>query len=173
MLYVAEELTDRSMDFHRRLIGRMFCEAEKKQWTGFVQQGLQVNQKLHNYSRLTAVITQAHKEGCSLESAIEKEFAWDALEMDGQEAGRLARPLDGSTLQSFRTQFPQFRQYTPKFLETFQFEAIPAQKSLLKALDALRQMNREERTVVASDAPRSFVKRNWALNWPIVMPARR
>jgi hypothetical protein len=170
---VAEELTDRSMDFHRRLIGRMFREAEKKQWTGFVQQGLQVNQKLHNYSRLTAVMTQAHKEGCSLKSAIEKEFAWDALEMDGQEAGRLARPLDGSTLQSFRTQFPQFRQYTPKFLETFQFEAIPAQKSLLKALDALRQMNREERTVVASDAPRSFVKRNWALNWPIVMPARR
>jgi len=36
LLYVAEELTDRSMDFHRRLIGRLFRESEKKQWTGFV-----------------------------------------------------------------------------------------------------------------------------------------
>lgn len=162
LLYVAEELTDRSMDFHRRLISRLFRESEKKQWTGFVQQGPNVNEKLHNYSRLTAIIAQAHKEGRSVESAIEKEFAWDALEVDGQEAGRLARPQDGSNFQNFRAQFPQFRQYTPKFIETFEFEAIPAQKPLLKALDVLRQMNRAERTEVPSDAPRAFVKPKWA-----------
>jgi hypothetical protein len=81
---VAEELTDRSIDFHRRLIARMFRESEKKQWAGFVQQGPSVNEKLQNYSRLTAVIGQARKEGRSLELAIEKEFGWDVLELDGQ-----------------------------------------------------------------------------------------
>jgi hypothetical protein len=65
-------------------------------------------------------------------------------------------------LQDFRAQFPQFRQYTPKFLETFQFEAIPAQQQLLKALEVLRQMNREEQKRVPPDAPRSFVRPNWA-----------
>jgi len=104
----------------------------------------------------------SHKEGSSLETAIEQEFSWEALERDGQAAGRLARPLHGSPLQDFRAQFPQFRQYTPKFLETFQFEAIPAQQPLLKALEVLRQMNREERTRVLSDAPRSFVRPIWA-----------
>jgi len=161
LLYVAEELTDRSMDFHRRLIGRMFRKSENKQWTGFLQQGPNVNKKLHNYSRLTAVISQAHKEGRSLDAAIEKEFAWDALEVDGHEAGRLARPLDGSNFQDFRAQFPHFRQYTPKFLETFQFEAVPAQEPLLKALDTLREMNRQERTEIPEAAPRTFVKPKW------------
>ena len=162
LLNLAEELTDRSMDFHRRLIGRLFRESEKKQWTGFVQQGPSVNEKLHNYARLTAVIARAHQDGRSLEAAIEQEFAWEALELDGQAAGRLARPLHGSPLQDFRAQFPQFRQYTPTFLGTFQFEAIPAQQPLLKALEVLRQMNREQRTRVPSDAPRSFVRPNWA-----------
>jgi hypothetical protein len=32
---------------------------------------------------------------------------------------------------------------------------------LLRALETLRQMNREERTVVPADAPRSFVRANW------------
>ena len=163
LLYVAEELTDRSMDFHRRLIGRMFRKSENKQWTGFLQQGPNVNQKLHNYTRLTAVIAQAHKEGGSLDAAIEKEFAWDALEVDGHEAGRLARPLDGSNFQDFRAQFPHFRQYTPKFLDTFQFEAVPAQKPLLKALDTLREMNRQEQTEIPEAAPRTFVKPKWVL----------
>lgn len=167
LLHVAEELTDRSMDFHRRLIGRMFHESEKIQWTGFVQEGPDVNQKLHNYSRLTAVIAQARREGGSLEAAIESQFAWEALERDGQEAGRLTRPLDTPHFQNFRAQFPQFRRYSPKFLETFQFEGIPAQKQLLKALDTLRKMNRQEQAEVPTDAPRSFVKPKWE---PLVFP---
>lgn len=125
VLSVAEELTDRSLDFHRRLIGRLFRNAENKQWTEFVEQGSGVNEKLHNYARLTAVMARARKEGHRVEDAIEQEFAWEALERDGQEAARLARPVGTAPFQDFRAQFPQFRQYTPKFLETFQFEAIP------------------------------------------------
>jgi hypothetical protein len=96
LLNLAEELTDRSMDFYRHL----FRESEKKQWIGFVQQGPSVNEKLHNYARLTAVIAGAHQDGRSLEAAIEQEFAWEALELVGQAAGRLTRP----PLQDFRAQ---------------------------------------------------------------------
>ena len=53
LIYVAQEITDRVMDFHNRLIGRMFHESEKSQWTQFVDHGPVVNEKLHNYSRLT------------------------------------------------------------------------------------------------------------------------
>ena len=161
-LYVSEELTDRIMDFHRRLIGRMFRESEKKQWTAFVDRGPAVNEKLLNYARLTAVIAQARRAGDSLEQAIEREFDWNIIDLDGQEAGRLAKPLDRSNFLDFRAQYPQFRQYTPKFLETFQFEAIPAHKLLLTAIDVVRQMNRDNQTEVPADAPRSFVPSKWA-----------
>ena len=90
----------------------------------------------------------------SLDAVIASEFGWEALEGDGQEAGHLAKPKDGSNILDFRAHYPQFRQYTPKFLETFQFEAIPAQKPLLKALEVLRQMNRDERTEVPAESIR-------------------
>ena len=47
-------------------------------------------------------------------------------------------------------------------METFQFEGIPTQKPLLRALNTLRQMNSEKQTIVPADTPRSFVKANWA-----------
>lgn len=167
LLHVAEELTDRSLDFHRRLIGRLFRDAENKQWTEFVEQGSRVNEKLHNYSRLIQVITRARKTGGSVEAAIEQEFAWEVLETDGQETERLTRPLGEAPFEGFRAQFPQFRRYTPQFLETFQFEAIPRHGPLLKALEVLREMNRQAQTKVPADAPRSFVRPKWA---PFVFP---
>jgi hypothetical protein len=92
LLHVAEELTDRSIDFHRRLIGRMFRESEKKQWANFVYQGSVVNAKLLNYARLTAALAQARRDCRSLDAVIASEFGWEALERDGQEAGHLAKP---------------------------------------------------------------------------------
>ena len=95
----------------------MFHESEKSQWTQFVEHGPVVNEKLHNYSRLTHAIAQAHKEGSSLDQAIEAVFSWEALERESQEAARLAKPLESSQLAHFRSHFSQFRHYAPKFLE--------------------------------------------------------
>jgi hypothetical protein len=121
-----------------------------------------VNEKLLNCSRLTATLVQARRARRSLKVAIERKFGWNAMEMDGQEAGRLATPLDASNFVDFRSHYPQFRQYTPKFLESFRFEAIPVQKPLLMALDVLRQMNRDNQTEGPAVAPRSFVRSKWA-----------
>jgi hypothetical protein len=93
-----------------------------------VDQGAVVNAKLLNYARLTAALAQARRNRHSLDAAIAREFGWEALERDGQEAGHLAEPKEVANFRDFRAQYPQFRQYTPKFLETFQFEAIPAKR---------------------------------------------
>jgi hypothetical protein len=73
----------------------------------------------------------------------------------------LAKPLDSSDYDRFRAHFAQFRQYMPKFLETFEFEAIGAFQPVLNALGLLRKMNRENLGEVLKDAPRSFVKQKW------------
>jgi hypothetical protein len=101
LLQVSEELTDRSMDFHRRLIGRLFRESDKKQWAYFVDQGAVVNAKLLNYARLTAALAQARRNRHSLDAVIASEFGWDALERDGQEAGHLAKPKEVATSSIF------------------------------------------------------------------------
>jgi len=96
---------------------------------------------------LQAVEHARHTEGRPLEAAIEDEFGWEALELDRQETVRLTKPLESSAHAGFRGYFPQFRQYTPQFLEVFRFESIPTRSPLLKALDVLRKMNLDEPSV--------------------------
>jgi hypothetical protein len=154
------------MDFDRRRIGRLFRASEKQPWAAWVDQGPAVRPKLLHYARLTTVIAEAGTDHSSLEAAIESEFGWDAWEQDGLAARRLAKPLDRSNFLEFRVRYPLFRPYTPKFLEKFPFEAIPAQEALLQAVDVLRQMNRQEQNQIPADAPRSFFRSKWDLDGP-------
>lgn len=167
LLYMEGELTDRAIGFHNRLIGRLFYAAEKHQWAEFTNEGPAINERLHNYARLTQAMAKARKTNRDLEEAIESVMDWDTLEQEGQAAAHLAKPLNSSHFETLRAQFSQLRQYTPKFLATFHFDAIPAQQPLLKALDLLRQMNEAGRTKIPAQAPQSFIKPKWR---PLVCP---
>jgi len=161
VLYMIKELTDRAIDFHNRLLGRTFHQAEGQRWIEFTNKGSAVNEKLHNYSRLSKALIAAHREQRDLGAAIEEVISWETLDRDGEQAGTLAKPRDSFDLERLRAHFPKFRQYTPAFLETFQFEAIGSYRSLLEALEVLRKMNRENLTEVPPDAPRGFVRQKW------------
>jgi TnpA family transposase len=162
LLHVAGELTDRAVDFHNRLIGRMFHQAEDRRWIDFSTDGASVNAKLHNYARLTEAIIKAKKQNRGIEGAIEAVMDWEMLEKDGQAAGRLSKPLRTTGYESFRAHYSQFRQYTPKFLAILRFNAIPELTPLMNAIDTLRKMNEEGASSVPADAPRSFVTQRWA-----------
>jgi hypothetical protein len=162
LLHVGGELTDRAVDFHNRLIGRLFHRAEDRRWIDFANDGAAVNEKLHNYARLTEAIVNARKQNRSVDEAIEAVMDWELLKKDGQVAGPLTKRLRGTGYESFRAHYSQFRQYTPKFLATFRFHAIPELRPLMNALDTLRNMNEEGTSTVPADAPRSFVPQRWA-----------
>jgi TnpA family transposase len=161
VLHMGGELTDRAVDFHNRLIGRMFHRADDRRWTAFTTAGAMVNERLHNYARLTEAILKARKEKREIGEAIEAVMDWEMLEKDGQTAARLAKPLGAPDYESFRAHYSQFRQYTPRFLATFRFDAIPELTPLMKAIDTLRKMNEEGASAVPADAPRSFVRQKW------------
>jgi hypothetical protein len=158
LIYVSQELTDRTIGFHNRLIGRMFYRAESKQWTHLTTSGRTVNEKLHNHSRLVFALAQAHRNGTDLGVAVESVLSWDSLDQEAMETSHLTKPLDSSNLEGFRSHYPQFRQYTPKLLEAFQFDGISTYRSVLAAIEILRGMNRSGLTEVPNNAPRGFVK---------------
>jgi len=162
LIYVAQELTDRTIGFHNRLIGRMFYSSESKQWTHLTASGKTVNEKLHNHSRLVRALSEAHRNGTDLKLAVESVLSWDYLDQEAIETAHLTKPLESSNYESFRSHYSQFRQYTPKLLNTFFFEGIPMYQSLLAGVEALRRMNCEGVSEIPSDAPRSFVKQKWA-----------
>ena len=128
---MCQELTDRTFAFHNRLLGRIFYTAESRQWNHLTASGTTVNQKLHNHSRLTRALADAHRNGTDLGAAVESVLSWERLEQEAVETSRLTRPLDAASYETNRSHYPQLRQYTPKLLETFHYEAIPALKPLL------------------------------------------
>jgi len=162
LIYVAQELTDRTIGFHNRLLGRLFYNSESKQWTHLTASGRTVNEKLHNHSRLVRALAEAHRSGTDLGLAVESVLSWDALDQEAIETSHLTKPLESSNLESFRSHYPQFRQYTPKLLDAFQFDGIPAYRPVLAGIEVLRRMNRDGLTDVPLDASRGFVTQKWA-----------
>ena len=162
LIYVAQELTDRTIGFHNRLLGRLFYNSENKQWTHLTASGRTVNEKLLNHSRLLQALAEAHRRGTDLGLAVESVLSWDALEQEVIETSHLTKPLESSNLESFRSHYSQFRQYTPKLLEAFQFDGIPAYRPLLAGIEVIRRMNRDGLTDVPLDAARGFVTQKWA-----------
>lgn len=162
LIYVAQELTDRTIGFHNRLIGRMFYRSESKQWTHLTASGKTVNEKLHNHSRLVRALSEAHRNGTDLQLAIESVFSWDYLDQEANETSHLTKPLESSNFESFRSHYSQFRQYTPKLLSVFRFDGIAVYQPMLAGVEAIRRMNREGLSEIPADAPKGFVKQKWA-----------
>jgi len=134
---VVQELTDRTVSFHNRLIGRIFYISESKQWTHLTASGRTVNEKLHNHSPLVRALSEADRNGTHIELAVESVLSWEYLEQEAVDTAHLTKPLESSHYESFRSHYSQFRQYTPKLLETFRFDGIPVYQSLLAGVEAL------------------------------------
>jgi len=67
------------------------------------------------------------------------------------------------------TLIPTLRRYTPHFLAVLEFEAAPAARAVLAAIDTIRRMNESGSRVVPPDAPTAFVRARWK---PIVFTDR-
>ena len=52
--------------------------------------------------------------------------------------------------------------YSPILLGTFEFRAASAASALLKAVDTLRQLNRDSARKVPADAPTDFIRPRWS-----------
>jgi hypothetical protein len=61
-------------------------------------------------------------------------------------------------LELLTNHYSVLRRYSPVLLETFEFKAAPAAADLLKAVDTLRQLNRDSARKVPADAPIGFIR---------------
>ena len=79
LLYTAAELTDRSVEFHIRLMGRLLNRAEKRQKMQVLGHGQSLNKHLHQFVRLAKALVAAHHQATDLSKAVESIVSWDAL----------------------------------------------------------------------------------------------
>ena len=104
----------------------------------------------------------ARDEGKDAFRGIERVLSWEVFSKSVKEAEKLAREEDFDPLELLTNHYSVLRRYSPVFLKTFEFKAVPAMADLLKAVNLLRQLNRDSTRKVPADAPTEFIRPRWS-----------
>ncbi len=161
MIETGATLTDEILDLHDRLIGSFFTKSKNKYERTFADQGKAINEKVRLYAKVGKALVSAREDGRDPFSAIEAIVSWNDFSASVQEAEQLAREEDFNPIALLTEHYSQLRRYSPAFLETFVFHPAPSALDLIRAVDVLRQMNKDGARKVPVDAPTSFIRRRW------------
>jgi Tn3 transposase DDE domain len=75
-------------------------------------------------------------------NAIAAVIPWERFRATVAEAEALTRPDEFDAYQMLGEHYAGVRRWAPAFLETFAFQSAPAAAALMRAIEALRDMNR-------------------------------
>ena len=166
-LDISAGLTDRAVDMFDRLIGAMFRKAEGRHARAFQGDAKAINEKVRLYARIGAALIAAHETKQDAFGAIATVIPWERFRSSVAEAEALARPEEFDAYQSLGERYAGIRRWSPAFLEAFEFESVPASASLMRAIEALREINRAGKSALPKSAPTGFIRQRWA---PHVLP---
>ena len=154
-------LTDAAAAMFDKLVGRLFRRAERREEVALKRDRRTINGKVRLLARLGEALIAARSDGVDPLAAVEAVIGWDALHSEVREARELVRPdsPDPATLAASAT--PLLRHVSPPFLSLFRFHAMPACRSLLAAIDLMRELHAGTRRKVPPDTPLGFVRRSW------------
>jgi predicted phosphatase len=157
MATVADEI----IDLHDRILGRLFNAAKKKHQQQFQASGKAINANVRLFGRIGQVLIEARQSGRDPFAAIESIISWDAFAKSVSEAQKLAQLDDFDFLYLVGESYATLRRYAPAFLDVLKLRAAPAAKSVLGAIEVLRNMNTDNARKISADAPTDFVKPRW------------
>src|SRR5271166_783923 len=165
-LDISARLTDQAIDLFDRLVGAMFRKAEGRHARAFQADARAINEKVRLYARVGAALIAARDGKQDAYGAIAKVIPWERFRTTVAQAEALARPEEFDALEKLGEHYAGIRRWSPVFLDTFEFEGVPACASLMRAIAVLREMNRSD-SGLPKFAPTGFVRQRWA---PYVLP---
>lgn len=152
---------DELVDWHDRMIGKLFNRAKRSHEERFQQSGKAINEKVHLYSRIGRVLLEARQDGTDPFAAIENIIPWSAFEQSVLEAQKLAEPEAFDYLTLLGDGYTQIRRYAPALLDALELKAAPAAQEVLDAVNVLKGMNAVGARKMPADAPTAFVRKRW------------
>jgi TnpA family transposase len=155
-------LTDEILDLHDRLIGSFFAKAKHKHEREFTEAAPALHETIQMYAKVGTAIVEAKEQQQDPFAAIEAVMPWEAFAKSVATASELAATREADSLGLLADYYGQLRRYAPSLLEMFSFQAAPAVKPLIDAIEVLRHVNQSGARLLPDDAPTAFVRRRWA-----------
>lgn len=119
------------------------------------------NEQVHLLSRLLEVLIDPSVPDEQVRARIFQTVARSRLEAAAAEAARLARPLDDNHFAELDRCYSWVRGFTPRLLDALTLNGDASARSLLDAIDVLRDLNRSGARSVPAGAPTGFVPARW------------
>jgi TnpA family transposase len=161
-------LTDQAINLFDRLIGSIFRRAEGQQVRAFQTDARAINEKVRLYASVGAALIAAQADKQDAFGAITNVIPWERFCKTVAEAQELARPEEFDAFEKLGEHYSAIRRWSPAFLDAFAFESVPACASLLRAIEMLREVNKQDAATLPKSIPTGFVRGRWAA---YVMPA--
>ncbi len=152
---------DEIIDLNDRILGKVFNAAKNKHQQQFQASGKAINAKVRLYGRIGQALIDAKQSDSDPFAAIEAVMPWDAFAESVNDAQKLAQPESFDFLHRIGENYATLRRYAPEFLAVLKLRAAPAAKSLLEAIDVLRDMNAKNTRKLPVDASTDFIKPRW------------
>ncbi|MBD8641704.1 Tn3 family transposase [Sphingomonas sp. CFBP 13733] len=167
MIEMEAALTDAALVMVEKMVGALFRRADRTRSDRLLGQARMLKDTARLHARLGRLLVDARASGRDAFRVIDAKVGWDQLERSIRFAEDLTRSADDG-LGEVVERYPAVRRFAAIFLAAFTFRTARSGDPLLGAIEVLRTMYRDGRSVLPKRAPTSFIKPRWR---KIVEPA--
>lgn len=153
-------LTDAALVMVGKMVGSLFRRADRTRSERLLGAARLLKDTARVHARLGRLLIDTRANGRDPLRAITDRIGRDHLERSVRDAEELTRSADDG-LDEVVERYPAVRKFAPTFLAAFMFRAARPGDPLLGAVEALRRMCREGRSVLPRRAPTSFLRPRW------------
>ncbi|MGM0878172.1 MAG: Tn3 family transposase [Bacillota bacterium] len=161
LLNLSQDLIDQAIEIHDRQIMILQSKGRKAQEEMQRQNGKTINGKIIQFADIGAALIRARDEGLDPFTTLETVMPWEKIIASVEEAKQLSRPIDYDYLDLLEKRFFYLRKYTPTLLKSLEFQSTQSAKSLMDALDIIKNMNDFGKRKIPEGAPLGFVSNRW------------
>lgn len=153
-------LTDAALVMVEKLVGSLFRRADRTRSERLLGQARLLKDTARVHVRLGRLLMEARASGRDPLRAIDDRIGWEQLERSVRFAEELTRSADDG-LEEVIERYPAVRKFAPTFLSAFMFHAARPGDPLLGAVEVLRRMYRDGRSMLPKRVPTTFLKPRW------------
>lgn len=152
---------DALIETHDRIVGRLYKAAERTCAATLQAKQGSISDVLGSLANVAGQLVLAKQEGEDLDGAVDGSVGWDKLEALVAAATGLVTDVTADPLDHVVSGYARLRRYTPRLLSSLQFVAGPGGEPLLRALNVLRELNRQKNSELPDDPLIAFARPKW------------
>jgi len=160
LLELSQSLVDQAFEVHDKQINSLHSKGEKALNKLQKKDTKKINEKLRHYVSFGDALIKARTENIDPYNALDSVMSWDNFIKSIQETKDILRP-DNEYLDLLPNHYSYLRRYTPTLVEALEFRGNQSSKTIIRALDKIKECNKEGTRKITSAVPMDFIKKDW------------